>query len=404
MVTTFYPPYNFGGDGIFVQRLSNELARRGHRVDVIHCVEAYRVLARCEPERDYEDHPNVSVHGLRSPFGFLSPLATQQTGFPFFKSARIREILKRGFDVIHFHNISLIGGPIILGYGNSVKLYTIHEYWLGCPTHLLFRFKRAICHRPHCFLCSLTYGRLPQWWRYFGLLETMVKHVDAFIAPSRFSKEKHHQMGLNAPIVHLPNFYPDEEASAPTPKQVVVKAQDRPYFLFVGRLKKIKGLQTLIPVFRGYGRAKLLIAGRGSHERQLRQLAVGCVNIKFLGHMSQWELVALYRQAVAAIVPSLSYEVFPQVIIEAFKQETPVVARNLGAMPEIIKESGGGFVYDTEDELVGAMNKLLTDSSCRREMGLRGNRAFQRRWTPEAHLRRYFALIREVSSPAASRR
>jgi hypothetical protein len=30
MINTFYPPYNFGGDGIFVQRLSNELVRRGH--------------------------------------------------------------------------------------------------------------------------------------------------------------------------------------------------------------------------------------------------------------------------------------------------------------------------------------------------------------------------------------
>jgi hypothetical protein len=45
MITTFYPPYNFGGDGIFVRQLSNELALRGHRVDVIHCIDAYRALS-----------------------------------------------------------------------------------------------------------------------------------------------------------------------------------------------------------------------------------------------------------------------------------------------------------------------------------------------------------------------
>ena len=45
MITTFYPPYNFGGDGVFVQRLSNELARRGHLVEVIHCTDAYRLAA-----------------------------------------------------------------------------------------------------------------------------------------------------------------------------------------------------------------------------------------------------------------------------------------------------------------------------------------------------------------------
>ena len=46
MITTFYPPYNCGGDGIFVHQLSNELARRGHQVDVIHCIDAYRLRER----------------------------------------------------------------------------------------------------------------------------------------------------------------------------------------------------------------------------------------------------------------------------------------------------------------------------------------------------------------------
>ena len=45
MITTFYPPYNFGGDGQAVRRLAHALARRGHRVDVIHDVDAYRMLA-----------------------------------------------------------------------------------------------------------------------------------------------------------------------------------------------------------------------------------------------------------------------------------------------------------------------------------------------------------------------
>ncbi len=39
MVTTFYPPFNFGGDGIFVHQLSNELASHGHHVEVVHCLD-----------------------------------------------------------------------------------------------------------------------------------------------------------------------------------------------------------------------------------------------------------------------------------------------------------------------------------------------------------------------------
>ena len=72
MVTTFYPPYNFGGDGIFVQRLSRELADRGHHVEVVHCTDAYRALAPKGPEPIVADDPKVDVHRLASPLRFLS--------------------------------------------------------------------------------------------------------------------------------------------------------------------------------------------------------------------------------------------------------------------------------------------------------------------------------------------
>ena len=86
-------------------------------------------------------------HGLKSRWGFLSPLSTLETGIPLFKRSRIREILSAGFDVIHYHNVSLVGGPKILEYGQAIKLYTPHEYWLVCPTHMLFRFNREPCLR-----------------------------------------------------------------------------------------------------------------------------------------------------------------------------------------------------------------------------------------------------------------
>jgi glycosyltransferase involved in cell wall biosynthesis len=398
MITTFYPPYSFGGDGIFVQQLSNELARRGHRVEVIHCIDAYRLLAGQEPAKSYDDHPNVTVHGLKSPFGLLSPLVTQQTGSPFFKSARIRQILETSFDVIHYHNISLVGGPTILTYGQGIKLYTMHEYWLVCPTHVLFRFNRAACTRPHCFLCNLTYKRPPQWWRYFGLLDGAVKQVDSLIAPSRFSQAFHQKMGLNVPIVHLPNFVPVAEAAPPAAAPAVGGTSKGPHFLFVGRLEKLKGLQTLLPVFRRYHKAQLWIAGTGGYEAQLRRLAEGSRNIHFLGYVPSRQLQSLYRRAVAVIVPSICYEGFPLVILEAFRQQTPAMVRNLGGMPEIIEESGGGFIYDTEEELIAAMDRLLAEPSYRRELGLRGYQAYRQKWTAEAHLQSYFALIREVAA------
>lgn len=397
MITTFYPPYNFGGDGIFVHRLSNELACRGHQVDVIHCVDSYRLLARREPTKTSDDHPNINVHGLKSPVGFFSPLATQQTGFPFFKSACIRKILEKGFDVIHYHNISLVGGPGILQYGRGMKLYTMHEYWLVCPTHVMFRFGREPCRRPHCFPCTLVYRRPPQWWRYLGLMEAAIKHVDAFISPSRFNKDKHHQMGLKVRIEHVPYFIPPLAGGALKSDETAKETLDKPYFLFVGRLEKIKGLQTLIPVFRHYRKAQLLVAGTGGYEARLRQLTQRIVNVHFLGFLSEQKLQALYRKAVALIVPSMWFDVFPNVILEAFRQKTPAIVRRMGGMPEFIEKSGAGFVYDTNEALVAAMNKLLADPSYQCELGLRGYQTYQGEWTAEVHLERYFALIDEIA-------
>lgn len=400
MITTFYPPYNFGGDGIFVYRLSNELASRGHQVEVIHCTDAYRSLSSEDPTTIYPSHANVTVHGLKSPLGFLSPLMTQQTGMPFLKSTRIRQILEKGFDVIHYHNPSLVGGPGIFSYGRGIKLYTMHEYWLICPTHMLLKYNREPCVKRNCLLCTLVHKRPPQWWRYTRLLQRAAKHVDAFIAPSKFIKDLH-AAELDLPLVYIPYFVPPPESAvsaaidgAPSPSA---------YFLFVGRLEMLKGPQTLIPLFRRYPKAQLWIAGTGNYESRLRELAQGCENVRFLGFQSDQQLKALYRGAVAVIVPSLFYENFPQVTIEAFRQQTPVVVRNLGGLPESVQESGGGFVYNSDAELEAALNKLLADASLRREMGLNGYRTYERNWTPEPHMQRYLGLIREIAAAKALR-
>ena len=172
---------------------------------------------------------------------------------------------------------------------------------------------------------------------------------------------------------------------------------EEPYFLFVGRLERIKGLQTLFPVFKRYRKAKLLVAGAGRYGQELRELARGA-NVHFLGHVAEAQLNELYRNAVAVIVPSIWYEIFPLVMLEAFRQQTPVVARKLGAMVEVIEESGGGVLYESDDELLAAMDRLLEDRSYRTTLGMSGYQAYEQKWTAEAHLDRYLALIQELAA------
>lgn len=397
MISTFYPPYNFGGDGLYVWLLSNELARRGHSVTVIHCLDSYAALAGDSPHARYENHPNVEVHGLKSAAGVFSPLATQQTGLPLFKSGKLEQILAPGFDVTHFHNISLIGGPGILSYGSGVKLYSIHEYWLVCPTHVLMRFGKAPCTEPHCLACQLAHGRPPQLWRYTGLLERSLRNLDAMISPSRFTKKIHEDMGVKTPIVHIPHFavpYDGPESENGFPGEL--PGAGRPYFLYVGRVERLKGVHTLIPVFKNYPRAELVIVGKGDDEAYIKKLAAGAGNIHILGHIHHSRLRGLYENAAALIVPSIAYEISTLVVFEALREKTPVIVNDIGGLPELVEESGGGFIYRTPEELRRSMDAILDDPALRGKLGALGHEAYLRKWNPDAHIESYFSLINSV--------
>jgi glycosyltransferase involved in cell wall biosynthesis len=393
-LTTFYPPYSFGGDAMYIYRLCHALGDAGHHVDVIHCVDSYHLLHPAPPPVQFSEHPNVVRHELRSPLKWLSPLVTQQTGEPYLKGKLIRRVLSsRPYDVIHFHNTSLLGPGVleIEPSGGAVKMYTTHEHWLICPMHVLWKFNNRACEKPECLRCVLQARRPPQLWRYTGFLNRASRHVDQFVSPSRFTAAMHRERGFPQPVDHLPYFIDraDQDWREPGPRP-----QEKPYFLFVGRLEVIKGLQSLIPLWNQVSGFDLLVAGTGMYERELREMARANPRIRFLGPLPQRQLGALYYHAQACIVPSITYETFGMIIIEAFARKTPVIVRDLGALPEVVHDSGGGFVYGTDEELLAAIERMANSTRERAELGERGYQAFIRWWCREAHMELYFDFVR----------
>jgi len=396
MLTTFYPPYNFGGDGIAIRRLSHALARRGHRVEVIHDLDAYRMLAHQQDPPPLEEPPGVQVHRLESPLGALSCLATQQSGRPVVHGRRIRQILAEGhFDVIQYHNLSLMGGPGLLRYGRAVKLYWAHEHWLVCPMHVLWRHGRELCTGRQCVRCSLHYRRPPQLWRWTGLMDREARHVDVFTVPSRFSADKHRELGFSRPMEVLPYFLPLQDGQAVTPEPLREPPSRRPFFLFVGRLEKIKGLQDVIPHFAGEGAADLWVAGDGEYAGALQRQARGH-RVHFLGRRTAAELRSLYRETCALVVPSICYETFGIILLEAFREGTPVVARRLGPFTEIVEASGGGLLFQNNRELGECLVRLAADAALRERLGAAGRRALEQNWSEEVVIERYLDLVRRV--------
>lgn len=396
-LTTFYPPYSFGGDALYLYRLCHALGESGHEVDVAHCVDSYHLLHPREPEVAFAEHPRVTRHEFRSGVGWLSPLLTQQTGRPYLKRRLLQRLFHRQHDVVHFHNASLLGPKTLAMVPQdhqTVTLYTTHEHWLVCPMHVLWKFNRRPCEKRACLRCMLLGKRPPQLWRNTGLLERSVRHVDRFVSPSRFTAEMHNQRGFTQPVGRLPIFIDRVDGDWQEPRQ---RPHHRPYFLFVGRLEAIKGVRTLIRVWDRVNRADLLVAGTGGDESELRVLAAGNPRIRFLGHLSQQELGPLYYHALACIVPSVTYEVFSTVVLETFARKTPAIVRDLGALPELIEESGGGIVFRSDEDLLRAVDRIASSADLRNKLGERGYQTFVKRWSKEAHLKQYFELLESIA-------
>jgi len=226
-------------------------------------------------------------------------------------------------------------------------------------------------------------------------LRSSAKHVDAFIALSGSVREicEHSLPGL--PISELPPFLPsaDPENESRDDELPVIPSR---FFVFVGRLERLKGLHTLFPVFHDLD-VPLLVAGTGTYERTLHAKA-GDQNIQFLGHRSPHTIRHLLRKALALIVPSICQEISPLVVLEAFREGTPVIARNLGGLPELVHSSGGGYTYTADSDLREILRCFLREPDLRPRLGTIARQAFERNWTAEAHMNRYEELIEHLSS------
>lgn len=398
MVTTFYPPKNIGGDGVYVCALSEELAARGHHVEVVHCSDAYR-MQNIESNNDQHSllpatRNGVLVHSLHSPLGAFSPILTQQLGDPALKRPALRKILNCDFDVVHFHNISLVGGPKILTYSRApVTLYTTHEHWLLCAAHIFWKNKSRACDKPHCFRCCLRSGIPPQLWRATSLLQRCMENVDLLLCPSEYSARRHRDAGFKPPIQVLPLFTKFDEILSEKWKQ-----SERPRFLFVGQMTRSKGVFELARSFSRLPEYDFFFVGEGDACEPLQRHYANYKNLFFLGAQHGDALAKNYQSTNALIVPSLAPETFGLVTIEAMSHGTPVIVRDAGGARESVDATGGGFVYQTEPEFLKAVHQLANNADVRARLSTLARAGYEKYFTPQRHIENYLAKIEAIAA------
>src|SRR5581483_7289166 len=182
--------------------------------------------------------------------------------------------------------------------------------------------------------------------------------------------------------VDTEQFKPCEEISAM--KRVEpnltshVARNDKPMVLFVGRIEKRKGADTLLraipDIVSRFPDAQFLFAGKLSDE--LAALAATMPpQVKFLGVKPRAELVSLYQQASVVVVPS-QWDNSPNVIYEAMACGAPVVATRVGGIPELVEEGVNGRLVPPNDSaaLVDTLCELLGDERSRRAISMQNRR------------------------------
>ena len=129
----------------------------------------------------------------------------------------------------------------------------------------------------------------------------------------------------------------------------------------------------------------------------LSELAKGIDRVKFLGRIDSGKLDRYYHHALALIVPSVCFETFGIILIEAFRQGTPVLARRLGPFPEIVERARGGLLFDGPGELLESMRRIQADPSLRASLSASALEGFARHWTENAVMPRYLEVVKRAA-------
>jgi len=154
-----------------------------------------------------------------------------------------------------------------------------------------------------------------------------------------------------------------------------------PVVLTARRLVKKNGVEHLVKAMDEMDvRCRLVIAGDGPEMLRLRELAGDRGDIHFLGAVPHSAMPGLIASADIAVVPSL-IEASSLFMLEAMAMERPVIASNVGGLPEVLGQAGLLVQPASPPALARAIEALLSDERERRRLGRIGFKKVRERYT-----------------------
>jgi len=296
-------------------------------------------------------------------------------------------------DVIHVHNFVPLVSPAVFWVANRNRIpviLTLHNFRLICPSATLFH-KNFIYEKslrsvfPFDAVIKGVYrdsiietAILAFAVAFHHLIGTWKYKVDFYIALTSFAKEKFVTARMPLPVGKIlvkPNSVQDCGMG---------QSRRRDHFLFVGRLVEEKGLRTLLQA-ASMLQFRLIIIGDGPLQQEVIEHTKVNPNVVYLGPQNKATVISHMKACAALVFPSLWYEGLPLTMIEAFSTGTPVIASNLGAMKELIRDGVNGLLFEPgrERDLVRRIEDVLKERVDVNEISEKARATYLRYYTPE---------------------
>lgn len=280
-------------------------------------------------------------------------------------------------DVVHMSNVhrqitlSILDVPYLAEHRVPV-VYTAHDYILCCPCYTMVDGSGRVCDAcldgrfRHCVERRCVKGSRAKSALAFAEATFLRAHgsygrIDRIVCPSAFMKEKLDDAGFGAKTVHMQNYLTASQVEMANrvfnPSKLTGSS---PYFVFFGRLDKVKGIETLLRAFadaasmlpREWG---LKVVGDGPMRVQIEKLTEGMPEgirerVELLGYKTGEELQRIVANARFSVMPSEWRENMPYSGMEALAAGTPIIGSDIGGIPELVREGETGRLFPAGDE------------------------------------------------------
>ncbi|MCR5207734.1 MAG: glycosyltransferase family 4 protein [Eubacterium sp.] len=364
MVNKFLFPK--GGAETYMLELGRQLKADGHEVEFF----GMDCAGRCVSNSADEYVGEIDFHGASLMKKLSSPVKTIYSKEAAKKLGRVIEVFKP--DVIHFNNINFQLTPSVIIEAkkrNIPTVQTVHDVQIACPNHRMYIEQREqvcteciekgylSCIKNRCVQSSLLKSAVAAAESAYYHRKNTYNLIDRYICPSNFMAQQIIKGGVEKDrisVIH--NYSPEVNASDYN------KSSGERYVLYFGRVSIEKGLKLLFDVMEELPDVKLIVAGTGPLEDELK--ARGLKNAEFAGFKSGAELYSLISGAAASVYPSQWFENCPMSVIESIKLGTPVITCDIGGTKELIDDGKNGVIYKADDKLSlkEAIEKIYRDS------------------------------------------